>query len=265
MTLNEPKCHLLVFGCKDEAMFARVGNALLWEESSAKLLGIIIDSSLSFDNHVKTICRKASQKLTAISRISNFISNKRKRILISTFFESQFNYCPLIWMFCSRTLNHRINKLHERALRIAYNDYSTEFKDLLAKDNAVTIHQRNLRALAVEMYKITNNLSPTFIKDIMKEINTQYNTRLTTKVTKEEDGCCQCTSKSNFRIPETKTVSFGIESIRYLGPKIWMLVPDELKELSSLKLFKKNVKSLNFENCPCKLCRNYIHGVGYVD
>ena len=76
------------------------------------LLIIIVDSSLTFDNHVKTICKKASQKLTGISIMSNFMSKIKRKALIKTFFESQFNYCPLIWMFCSRTLNLRINRLH---------------------------------------------------------------------------------------------------------------------------------------------------------
>ena len=66
MTLNASKCHLLVSGYKDELMFATVGDALIWEVS-AKLLGIIIDSSLTFNDHVKMICKKASQKLTGIA------------------------------------------------------------------------------------------------------------------------------------------------------------------------------------------------------
>ena len=71
--------------------------------------------------------------------------------------------------------------------------------------------------------------------------------------------------KSNFNLPGIKTVSYGFESIRYLGPKIWKLVPDELKGLTSLETFKKKVKSLKFEQCPCNLCRNHIHKVGYID
>ena len=112
MTLNASKCHLLVSGFKEELMFATVGGSLLWEELSVKLLGIIIDSCLTFGNHVKKIKKKASQKLTGISRMSNFMPKMKRKILIQTFFESQFNYCPLTWMFCSRTLNHRINRLH---------------------------------------------------------------------------------------------------------------------------------------------------------
>ena len=63
-------------------------------------------------------------------------------------------------MFCGIRLNHIINKLHERAVRIAYNDYSSDLVELFSKDDIVEIHQRNLRILATEMYKISNDFGP---------------------------------------------------------------------------------------------------------
>ena len=92
-----------------------------------------------------------------------------------------------------------------------------------------------------------------------------FNTRSTTKVEEDHSGSFGCTKRSNYEIPSTKTVSYGLEYIRYLGSKIWKLVPDELKELKSLELFKQKVKSLKFKDCPCKLCKNYILGVGYIN
>ena len=110
-------------------------------------------------------------------------------------------------MFCSRTLNHRINRLRERALSSAYSDYSSTFKELLAKDNTVTIHQSNLRALATEMYKVSNDLLPLFMRDMMTEICAPYNMRSTTKVEKDDNGNFQYTKISNYEIPGIKTVS----------------------------------------------------------
>ena len=87
-------------------------------------------SGLTFNNHVKAICKKASQKLIAIIRMANILSEYKRKLFIKTFFESQFNYFPLIWMFCDRSANQKINKLHERALRIAYDDYNSSFEEL---------------------------------------------------------------------------------------------------------------------------------------
>ena len=132
----------MTFTCNVGHMFASVGDAIIWEENSVKLLGIFIDSNLLFNEHVKTICKKASQKLTVLLRMANILPGEQCKVLVNSFFDSQFNYCPLLWMFCSRSLNHKINRLHEISLRIACNNYTTTFEDLLAKAKTVTIHQR---------------------------------------------------------------------------------------------------------------------------
>ena len=77
MKLNAEKCHLLVSGHKNELMFAKVRDAIIWEECAAKLLGILINSNLSFNDHVKIICKKASQKLCAISTMADIISTEK--------------------------------------------------------------------------------------------------------------------------------------------------------------------------------------------
>ena len=80
-------------------------------------------------------------------------------------------------LLCGRTFNKKINTLHERALRMAYNDYTSSFMNaLLDKDSSVTIHQRNLRCLAIEMLKINNKLSQTLICDLIHVSNFRYHT-----------------------------------------------------------------------------------------
>ena len=73
----------------------------------------------------------------------------KKRVLMKEFIESQFSYCPLIWIFHSRGVNNKINRLHERSLRIVYKDNISSFKDLLKKDRSFTIHQRHIQSLAI--------------------------------------------------------------------------------------------------------------------
>ena len=146
-------------------------------ENSVKLLGITIDTKLDFSKHVSILCGKASQKLHALARISNFMGHDKLRLLLKAFIESQFGYCPLVWMFHSRTLNNRINRLHERALRLVYKEPTLTFEELLCKDNSFTIHHRNLRKLATEMYKIKNDLSPTLMKFIFPDRAISYNLR----------------------------------------------------------------------------------------
>ena len=93
---------------------------------------------------------------------------------------SHFSYCPLIWMFHDRAANSRINKIHERALRIVYRHTESSFDELLAsKDNSVSVHQRNLQLLMIEIYKTKNNSNPPFMEDIFVErTNISYNVEI---------------------------------------------------------------------------------------
>ena len=92
----------------------------------------------------------------------------KRKSLMKAFITSQFNYCPLIWMFHSRQLNNRINKIQERALRLVYKDNKLTFDDLLKLDNSVTIHQRNLQILATEIFKVKNSLAPEIITEVFE-------------------------------------------------------------------------------------------------
>ena len=118
MKLNQDKCHFLLSGHKHEMIWANIGQTKIWESRKQKLLGIIIDRDLRFDEYVLNQCRKVGRKLSALTRICKFMFLERRRILMKSFTESQFRYCLLVWMFCGRKSNNRMNHLHERALRI---------------------------------------------------------------------------------------------------------------------------------------------------
>ena len=81
-------------------------------------------------------------------------------------------------MFHSRKLNNKINKLHERCLRIVYNNNTSTYGELLEVDNSVSVHFRNVQALAIELYKVVNGFSPDIMKDVLRlNADSFYNTR----------------------------------------------------------------------------------------
>ena len=88
---------------------------------------------------------------------------------------SQFGYCPLAWVNHNKTLNNRINSLHETAFRLVYNDFKSLFQQLLEKDNSITIHQHNLQTLELEIFKVHNDIAPEVMKDVFEIKNHQYN------------------------------------------------------------------------------------------
>ena len=79
-----------------------------------------------------------------------------------------FNYCPLLWMCHSRSLNTQINKIHHRALSIIYRDNTSSFETLLEKSWSVSIHPENIPSLAIEIFKSVNNLSPSIMSEVFK-------------------------------------------------------------------------------------------------
>ena len=110
-----------------------IGDASIKTSTKETLLEILIDSELGFDQHISSIS-KASKKLHALGRIATFMSFNKRRTLMKAFIESQFSYCPLIWVFHSRTMNNKINRIHERALRLVSSDHVFSLDELLKKD-----------------------------------------------------------------------------------------------------------------------------------
>ena len=96
------------------------------------------------NSHITVSGLKFSKNLNAICHLSSSMSLEKRRTVMKKFVESQFKYCPLIWVRDFRTLNNEINCIHERALRAVYSDYKSSFHELLDKNCSFTIHQKNI-------------------------------------------------------------------------------------------------------------------------
>ena len=161
---NTEKCHLIM--STDQTVNFQFGGSLIERSDCEKMLGVKIDYKLNFDEYVKTLYSKANNKLRALARTTSYMSVEKKKILMNSLFNAQFNYCPLVWMLHSRRNNNIIRNLHERCLRLIYNDKNSSYEELLTKDGSVSIHHRNIQALATEFYKIKNGLSPELFTEI---------------------------------------------------------------------------------------------------
>ena len=117
---NPDKCHLLIN--TDENVTLKIKNETITNSSNEKLLCILFNNKFDLDEHVTSLCRKASQNLNAVARVAQYMNLAYSRLIMNAFIFSQFGYCPLVWMFHSRKVNNRINIIHERASRIVYRD-----------------------------------------------------------------------------------------------------------------------------------------------
>ena len=247
MKANLGKCHMLL--SSTESLNFQISDKVIHNSQSKKLLGVTFDNKLKFEKHINTICQKANRKLNALARTTPYMELTKRRILMNAFFDSQFNYCLLIWMFHSRNLNNNINRLHERCFQVIYNDKTSSFEQLLENDNSVSMHHRNIQTLAIEMYKVTNGLSPEIMNELFQiREESRYNLRYT----------------SQFTIPPIHSVYNGRESVSFMGPKIWRLIPPAFKQIKSLSGFKKAIKEWKPSNYPCRLCKTYISQVGFL-
>ena len=132
---------------------------------------------------------------------------------MKVFVESQFGYCPLIWIFHSRGLNNKMNRMHEKALRVTYNDKSSTFQELLEKDISVSIHHRNIQQLAIEIYTVLHGFSPPILNDIFVPVSRPFNFR----------------RNDTLHRRRVNSVRYGTECVSFLGPEIWDLVPSDVK------------------------------------
>ena len=244
---NDDKCHFLVSTIQEVNL--NVNSFKIKSSYCEKLLGVKFDSKLRFDQHISDLCRRTSRKIHALARVTPFMNLSRRRLLMNFFFMTQFNYCPLIWMCHSRENNREINRLYEKCLRTIYNEKQSSFNEVLEKDGSISIHERNLQVLATEMYKISNGLSTPLMKDIFPVKRNPYNLR----------------QNSQFSRPRINTLYHGTEKVSNLGPKIWDLVPSNVKEISDLDKFKKAVKEWKTEDFPCRLCKVHVQNVGFLE
>ena len=252
MKLNQEKCHFLFAGHSHEYMYANVGENKIWESQREKLLGVNMDKKMTFKYHVTNLCKKAHSKLSALIRLGRFHSLEQKRLIMKSFIDSQFGYSPLVWMFHDRGVNLEINKVHERILRFVYDDNDRTYEELLEVDGSLKIHYRNIHSLATEMFKVKSGIAVEIMKDIfVRNGDVKHNTR--------------GSSRNDFILPRVNTVHYGHDSLRYFGAKLWGILPENIKDSQNLVDFKHKIKSWMPTCCPCRLCKDYISGVGYVN
>ena len=246
MKLNTDKCHLLLNSQEPNTL--KIGDLHMNNSLSEKLLGITFDCKLKFNKHIEDICQKASQKINALARLAPYMGTTKKRIIMNTFFKSQFNYCPLVWMCCNRSLNTKINRLHKRCLQI-YNDKKSNFNELLVKDSSASIHHQNLQKLADEMCKVSRGLSLEIVNELF-----QFREQIPYELRE----------RTQFQIPWVHSVFSRTESLTFLESKIWALVPNEIKQLESPGKFRNAIKQWKPTYCPCRMCKRYIQKIGFL-
>ena len=208
-----------------------------------KLLGINIDRSLSFNNHICKICKKTSQQVRVVTRLPKLIPTNAKLALYKAAILPHMTYCSTVWHFCKCTDTHKLEHIQECALRAIYRDWYISYEQLLKWVNLPTLRNRRLLDITIIMYKVKYDICPTYISDLFVKNQSKYNLRI-----------------KEFEIPGFNTINYGKNSVRYIASVLWAKLPEYLRNSPSLSSFKGSVRKLNLEDiirkdCYCSFCK----------
>ena len=122
-----------------QSLSISVQDNTIFSDPSIKILGIVLDNKLKFDEHVSQMWLKASRQINALKRISKYLDEKCRILVYKSFISSNFNYCPVSWMFCGKTNLNKLEKLQERALRFLFHDATSPYETLLERGNFLSL------------------------------------------------------------------------------------------------------------------------------
>ena len=236
LSLNVSKTSYIIFSNnKIPDINICIQDACLSRQFDTKFLGVILSANLKWNKHIEVVSNKISKNVGIISKVRHIIPPHLTRSLYLTLVEPYISYCNLVWSSHKNTeILNCVLKLQKRYVRlITFSDYSAHSKPLFLKLNILTVYQIYNSQLAIYMYKIQNNLIPRlghhhFISNMAIH---DYNTR----------------SNHHLHIPYCRT-KMRQNTIQFQGPKLWNLLPEEIKSAPSVNIFKKRIRTY-INNC----------------
>ena len=154
--------------------------------------------------------------------------------MYNSFILSQFNYCSIIWIFCSKTSYKEIEQIQKSGLRIAYNEPDMSLEGLLIHDEDIDVHRKHITEHLTEIYKTFSGENPYFTKSIFTKNDVIYNLRTLNLTT----------------LPKINTRRFDLYSFSFRASNLWNQLPNHIKNETSVKGFK-NKLVINWQEVTC--------------
>ncbi len=229
LKLNPKKCIHLIIGSEKNLnklnkniKDIKINDIIIPRCKEARNLGIIFDEHFSWNPHINILTKNCFSILKPLYRYKNYFSFNVKKLLINCLIISKFDYCDIIYMHLSETLKNKLQKLQNICIKFIFNLKKYDHvQDCYNDLNWIKLDKRRDFHLGCFIFKIINNKTPKYLYSLFNETSNihSYNTR------------------KRFFIPSIKTNN-GKKSFGYYGPYIWNNLPTEIKNSTSLNIFK---------------------------
>ena len=172
--------------------------------------------------------------------LGKHLSVKTKILIYKSFIKSNFNYCPLVWHLCSKRSTAKMEKLHYRALRLVFSDFSSSYEAFLERANMPTLHVNRIRLIAIETFKILHKMLPVYLHDLVSYKESNYSFRY--------DNLAD--------MPRVRTTRYGKSTISYEAAVVWNSLPNELRKIEDFGEFRRLVHTWSDSLCNCSMCKS---------
>ena len=218
-------------GKSDATLDFKCENSSIPVTKEFEMLGITIDNKLKFDNHFAKICRKVSQQIAVLKRMKKMLPFETRRDLYLSLILPHFNSCSETWTFCIKRAADKLERLNERAIRFVFRDKYTSYSELLNALGPSSLKQQRLIRITLSIFNaVHNSLAPKSIQDlIVHRKNVSYNLR----------------GDYILSLPKPKSTTYGLNSVRYISPKLWNSLPNMFRNITSFKSFKRSIRQVD--------------------
>ena len=237
MVLNETKTKSMVIGTKqriskiDPNLAIKINDKCIQNSECEKLLGVLIDQNLDFNQHIDYVCKNISSKIALLNKIKKFLPLQTRKLYYNAYILPVMDYCLTVWGSAPKFQIERLNKLQKRAARtILEVPPETPSLPLFQQLGWLNIYERLEYSKYIILYKSTKNLVPGYIKDLFTFNSTDnYNSRSVTN--------------NDMYIKRHRTKIFE-KSLQYSGPRLWNSIPVSIRESNNIHQFKRKIIAL---------------------
>ena len=239
MQPNPTKYQSIFFGDTPKCNIT-VDNTSIVPTEVIILLGVALDSQLSFTNHINGICTKAGRNLNVLKRVAKSLPTKVKLQLYSTYITCHFNFCPLVWHFCGQSNTDKLERIQYRALRFVYDDYESDYNCLLAKAKMPNLELARQRAMCTQVFKCIHNHAPQYMSNLLQlQDKDVHNTRSAMALIQQHYG----------------SVRYGQKTLKCYATHLWHKLPSGMRAITDLDSFKTMINTWMGPQCKCNFCK----------